>query len=97
MKKIIVASENPVKIKATLIGFEKMFPDEKFTISGVSVPSGVSNQPRSDEESLTGSLNRANNAQASYLKADFWVGMEAGVIKINFEVSGGLEELFFKL
>lgn len=30
MKKILVASENPVKIKATLKAFTKMFPLESF-------------------------------------------------------------------
>ena len=31
MKKIIVASKNPVKINAALNGFQKMFPEETFT------------------------------------------------------------------
>lgn len=43
--KIVVASKNPVKIKATLGGFEKMFPDVVFETEGVSVSSGVSEQP----------------------------------------------------
>ena len=41
MKKIIVASNNPVKIRATLEGFQTMFPSEVFEIMGISVPSGV--------------------------------------------------------
>ena len=39
-KKVIIASKNPVKINAVKIGFEKMFPLEKFEFKGVSVPSG---------------------------------------------------------
>lgn len=52
MKKVIVASKNPVKINATQSAFEKMFPDEEFSFEGISVPSGVSDQPMSEDETL---------------------------------------------
>ena len=74
MKRIIIASKNPVKIKATFGGFQKMFPSEQFEIEGVSVPSLVSDQPKSDAEAFSGSLNRADNACREYANADFWVG-----------------------
>lgn len=45
MKKVIVASTNPVKIEATKIGLSKMFPQESFDVRGFSVPSGISDQP----------------------------------------------------
>jgi|SRR3989344_1733011 len=79
MKKIIVASKNPVKINATLNGFQKMFPAETFEIDGVSVPSGVGDQPKNDAEIFQGSWNRANNASEAVIGADFWVGIEGGV------------------
>lgn len=79
MKKIIVASKNPVKIQATLVGFTKMFPDEKFDIEGISVGSGVKDQPLTDEETLKGAENRARNAMKTYLKADYYVGIEGGI------------------
>lgn len=50
MKKIVIASNNPVKINATLTGFQQMFPNEQFEIKGVSVPSGVKDQPKNDSE-----------------------------------------------
>ena len=84
--KIIVASKNPVKIRAALKGFEKMFPKEKFAIEGISVPSGVPDQPTSDRESLNGALNRAKNASKAYLNADFWVGMEAATTESDGEM-----------
>jgi len=56
MKKVIVASKNPVKINAVKIGFEKMFPEECFVFEGVSVPSGVKDQPVGNHEILTGAL-----------------------------------------
>ena len=79
MKKVYVASKNPVKIKAAEEGFQRMFPKETFTYEGVSVPSGVSDQPLSNEETYTGALNRARNAQEAHADGDFWVGMEGGI------------------
>lgn len=86
MKKIIVASKNPVKINATLNGFKKMFPHEQFVAEGISVPSGVSDQPRDDAETFTGAMNRANGAYAQGLDADFYVGIEGGIEEKNGEV-----------
>ena len=63
MKKIVVASKNPVKINATLDGFLRMFPDEQFEIVGVSAASEVSDQPMNDDETYRGAFNRANNAE----------------------------------
>jgi inosine/xanthosine triphosphatase len=78
MKTIMVASTNPVKIEAALSGFQAMFPDETFTVRGVSVPSGVSAQPMSDEETLQGALNRAHAVRDLHPDADFWAGIEGG-------------------
>ena len=79
MKTIAVASTNPVKVKATLAGFRKMFPDETFQLQAVSVASGVSEQPATDEETYQGACGRARNAQQILPEADFWVGIEGGV------------------
>lgn len=79
MKKIVVASKNPVKIAATLAGFQAVFPNEAFQTIGVPVPSGVSDQPSTDAETLQGALNRAHAACLCHQDADFWVGIEGGV------------------
>ncbi len=78
-KKIVIASNNPVKISATLIGFRRMFPDTDFETVPVSVPSGVSEQPSTENETLLGAQNRVKQAMAVVPKADFWVGIEGGV------------------
>ncbi len=78
MKKIVVASKNPVKISATLKGFKKMFPDETFEAEGVSVMSGVNDQPKTDSETFQGAFNRMENARKTIPIADFWVGIEGG-------------------
>lgn len=79
MKTIIVASTNPVKIQSALRGFRRMFPDETFHAEGVAAPSGVSDQPVGDAETLQGALARARNARARAPYGDYWVGIEGGV------------------
>jgi inosine/xanthosine triphosphatase len=76
---IVVASTNPVKIGAALEGFRRMFPTETFSAQGVSVPSGVSDQPMTDAETLQGALNRVRNVRKAAPDADYWVGIEGGV------------------
>lgn len=87
MKKIIVASLNPVKINATLSGFKRMFPDEQFSVEGISVESGVPDQPIGSEETLRGANNRLKNAQLLSPTADYWVGLEGGVEINNQEIA----------
>lgn len=86
MKKIIVASKNPVKISATLDGLKKMFPEEIFEIEGINVSSDVGGQPRSDSETFQGALNRVENISKLIPDADFWVGIEGGVEEKNAEM-----------
>ncbi|MBZ9729051.1 inosine/xanthosine triphosphatase [Salegentibacter sp. JZCK2] len=80
-KKVIIASKNPVKLKAVKEGFTKMFQEETFNFKGISVPSGVQDQPMEDDTTLRGALNRANNAMAKVQNADYWVGIEGGIEK----------------
>jgi len=87
MKTIIVASSNPIKIKAAEGGFFRMFPYESFTVRGFSVPSGVRNQPIGNLETLQGARIRAENARISIPGADYWVGIEGGVEEDNGELA----------
>jgi len=86
-KKVIIASKNPVKINAVKIGFEKMFPLEKFKFKGISVPSNVNNQPKNDKETMLGGINRANNAKNNFPNANYWVGIEGGIEEIDNEMT----------
>lgn len=79
MKTIVLASKNPVKAQATLGGFRRMFPAEEFNLEMVSVPSGVNDQPISDDETFQGAFKRAGNAAQLVPVADFWVGIEGGI------------------
>ena len=90
-RRIIVASKNPVKITAALEGFQRMFPSNKYTPHGISVPSGVPEQPFSDIETLQGALNRAQNAREQEPQADYWIGIEGGVEDTPDQTAGTLQ------
>lgn len=79
MKKVVVASGNPVKIQATLNAFSRMFAPDPFEVEGEKVGSGVAAQPMSDVETLQGAEQRALAAERRQAQADFWVGIEGGV------------------
>lgn len=80
---VVVASRNPVKINAVLDSFQRMFPHYHFTAAPLDVSSGVADQPMSDEETLNGAYNRVENAFAAKPEADFWIGIEGGIAKIE--------------
>lgn len=84
--KIIVASNNPVKLAATQGAFAKVFPKFKFEVVGESLPSGVSDQPMSEEETMKGSINRAINAKEKFPNSDYWVGIEGGISVLENEM-----------
>ncbi len=77
--KICVASKNPAKLEAVRRGFALMFPEANWPIDGVSVPSGVSEQPCSCDETYLGALNRLEAAREARPEAQFWVGIEGGL------------------
>lgn len=80
IKTVIVASQNPVKIEVARQAFEQVFPEEKFEFIGYRAASGVSDQPKSDAETLRGAYNRVADCKVKYSTADFWVAQESGVI-----------------
>ena len=86
---VVVASQNPVKINTTEIGFAKMFPNDIYRVRGVNAPSGVPDQPVGDEEILQGATNRAENVSTLTPEADYWVGIEGGVQEMH-----GLMEVY---
>ena len=88
MNIICVASTNPVKLQATLDGFQRMFPRESFDIRAVKMPPLVNDQPMTDEETLDGADTRASHAREMMPEADYWVGIEGGVMDRGSHLSG---------
>jgi inosine/xanthosine triphosphatase len=81
--RVIVASHNPVKINATKQAFERVFPNQQIEVEGVTVSSGISDQPMTDADTKTGSYNRAVNARELNPDADYWVGLEGGIYLLD--------------
>ncbi|MCG5103845.1 DUF84 family protein [Oceanobacillus alkalisoli] len=74
--KVRIGSKNPTKIHAC----EAVF--KEYTVEGISVPSGVSPQPKTDEETRRGAINRAI-AAFNLRETDIGVGLEGGVMLLN--------------
>lgn len=74
---VAVGSLNPVKIRATRAVLERLRPHVR--IAGVSVASGVPDQPWGDEQTIAGARTRAHAAREA-LDADWGVGIEGGVV-----------------
>jgi len=79
MKTVIIASLNPAKINAVKSAFDAAFPNQEFDFQGVSVASGVADQPMSNQETYQGAVNRVNNAIQASPNGNFYVGLEAGI------------------
>lgn len=78
-EKIVVASKNEVKIGAAREAFMLMFPGDVPEYEGVSVSSGVADQPLSDTETYTGAHNRITALVANVPDADYYVAFEGGL------------------
>ena len=74
--KIAIGSTNPVKVKAVRTMVGRQWPDAE--ICPVAVPSGVSEMPLNDDETIRGARNRAMAARLK-ADADLGIGLEGGV------------------
>ncbi len=83
--KILVGSTNGQKVNGARQAFE-IFYGNDIDVEGVSVDSGVNSEPIKDEVYL-GAKNRINNvisyAKENFIDADFFVGVESGLIEID--------------
>ncbi|MCX2728338.1 inosine/xanthosine triphosphatase [Thermomicrobium sp. 4228-Ro] len=73
---LALGSHQPAKRAAV----ERVAPSfwSNWRIVTLSVPSGVREQPLSDDETVLGALERARNARSA-VEADFGIGLESGV------------------
>ncbi|RFB17844.1 DUF84 family protein [Bacillus sp. HNG] len=79
MLQVAIGTKNPAKVDAIINGFAgveaNFFP--------TSVPSGVSAQPFSDEETIRGAINRAKSALEKE-GTGLGIGLEGGVVDSEF-------------
>lgn len=82
--KVLVGSENPVKIQSVQESFLTFF--EQVEVEGIHVDSGVAEQPINDE-TFEGAKNRAGNVKQindqQNLGAAFFIGIEGGVLQLH--------------
>lgn len=75
MTVIVIGSVNKDKINA-------LKENTEYTVIGVNVESGVSEQPYGIEETHNGAKNRAMNAYKEHsLNGDIFIGIESGILK----------------
>ena len=77
--RVAVGSTNPVKVDAVERRLERFDP----TVTAVDVDSGVPEQPWSVAETVEGAENRARRALESVDGADYGVGLEGGVARLD--------------
>jgi len=81
--KVVMGTKNPGKIEGAKQAFEKYFKDVE--IEGISVSSGVGDQPI-NEEIFQGAKNRVKNvkeyASKNNIEADFYIASEAGITNL---------------
>lgn len=85
MKKVIVGSTNPVKLEAVKEAFDKSFHVDDFEFLTFPAESGVPDQPFGFEETKAGAWNRSGACKKEYPTADYFVGLEGGLEKIENE------------
>ena len=78
MLKIVVGSQNPVKLNAARSAFSQVFPDDKIICVQSSAPSGVAEQPMTSQDTREGAINRVRYCQ-QHFDADFYLAIEGGV------------------
>jgi inosine/xanthosine triphosphatase len=78
LRHVAVGSSNPVKVQAVREVLRFIAPEA--VVAGVTVPSGVPDQPWGDEETIRGARARALAAQDA-LSTELGVGIEGGVVE----------------
>jgi inosine/xanthosine triphosphatase len=76
--RVAVGSTNPVKVGAARAVMARLATDAEVT--GVSVSSGVPDQPWGDDETIRGAVARARAARDA-TDADIGIGIEGGVVE----------------
>lgn len=77
--RVAVGSTNPVKIAAVAAVLARIAPAS--AVQGVSVPSGVADQPMGDDATILGARTRAEGALRA-LGATLAIGLEGGCVEL---------------
>lgn len=83
MKKIIVGSHNPIKLETTKEAFGIVFTGIPLEFETFNAPSDIADQPMGIDETRMGAKNRTDACKKEYPQADFFVGLEGGLEKLE--------------
>lgn len=78
--RVAVGTHNDLKVQAVRDAFALAFPKLRLNVKGFRVSSGVAEQPR-EGRTFEGARNRATRALEKWPKADYGVGVEAGILR----------------
>jgi inosine/xanthosine triphosphatase len=80
---IVVGSKNIPKRQAVANAFRKLYPGDYIDVQGAAANSEVSAHPVSASESLEGAKRRVKHARELKPEADFYVGIEGGLLEVD--------------
>jgi inosine/xanthosine triphosphatase len=87
MKLVAVGTQNPVKTSAVAHILQRLFKDE-FNVIRVDVDTGIPKQPIGLSQIIKGAVNRAEQAISATKNAELGIGIEAGLVKIPYTMTG---------
>jgi inosine/xanthosine triphosphatase len=86
--KIIIGSENKIKVEAVKEIIQEYSHLKDAEILSKEANSDVSDQPKSLEETIQGAMNRARNV---FLNCDYAIGLESGLMAVPKTKSGFMD------
>ena len=79
--KIVIGSANVPKREAVIEAFSRAYKGQNIDVDYVTTDSAVSSHPTSTTEAMQGALNRVADAKRQVQKADYYVGIEGGLMQ----------------
>ncbi|KAH6565430.1 hypothetical protein BASA50_010930 [Batrachochytrium salamandrivorans] len=81
--RVVVGTTNAAKLRASQMACSQIFASHTVVVEGISVESGVSDQPLSDIETIQGAKTRAKAALEARPDAHYALGIEGGAQQIG--------------
>jgi len=81
--KIVLGSTSTPKKDAVLAAFRQAYQNTDIVIECVETKSGVSSHPTNAGEAIRGAINRITDAQKQKQGADYYVGIEGGLLQVD--------------
>jgi inosine/xanthosine triphosphatase len=86
--KINIGSKNKAKVEAVAEIFKEYPHLANATVISLEASSGISDQPKSLEETIQGAMNRAKGAWSD---CDYSIGLESGLMEVSLSKTGHMD------